>query len=106
MRGKPRLIRGKVGAMLQAYADTVIKSVMDQRRVDEYHFRKSNCPDHVEARREAIRCLHADGFGITEIARLIQMSERTIECHLSPRARAKRDSARLKRYMEQQEASA
>lgn len=106
MRGKPRLIRGKVGAFLQSYADTVIKSVMNQRRVDEYHFRKSNCPDHVGARREAIRRLHADGFGITEIARLIRMSEKTVECHLRPDARARRDAARLKRHMEQQEASA
>ncbi len=90
MRGKPRLIRGKVGAMLQAYADTVVKSVMDERGLSELQFRKSNYSEHVQARRDAINMLHADGFGITEISKLVRMSEKTVECHLRPAARKAR----------------
>lgn len=104
MRGKPRLIRGKVGAMLQAYADTVIKSVMDERRVSEWQFRESNQQECVKARREAVARLHADGFCITEISRLTLMNETTVACHLRPKCRDRRDAARLARLRGQQEA--
>ena len=100
MRGKPRLINGKVGAILQAYADTVIQAVMAEFRVNEYQFRKSNCPDHVYARREAIRRLKADGFGITEICRLVGMNEKTVAGHLHAATRKARNAARMIRYME------
>lgn len=91
MRGKPRLMRGKVGTMLQDYADTVIRALLDCRGISEHQFRKSNRRDHVQARRDAINLLHADGFGITEIGKLVRMSEKTVECHLRPKAREARN---------------
>lgn len=97
-RDKPSILRGKVRELLQAHADAVIQSVMDEYKIDEYHFRKSNFKKPMLARATAIRRLYADGFSYANISRLTGMNETTVATHLSSQVKARRLTAQRERW--------
>lgn len=99
-RDKPSILRGKVRELLQAHADAVVRSVLDECKVSEYHYRKSNFKKHALARALVIRRLYADGFSHVNISRLTGMNETTVATHLSSRVKARRQA-----YQREREAS-
>lgn len=98
-RVKDSLLRGKVREMLQAHADSVIKSVMEEEKISQYQLMKSHCVDHILARAKIVRQLHADGYSPTNILRVTGFNATTIASYLSEDIKLRRRQAR-NRYLE------
>ena len=90
-------MKGVIKSIVNDYAASVIKAVMDKYRVGEKDFRKSNFPHCVKARSAAIRRLSADGFSNNEISQVMRISPDTVSYRLNPKVRARRIALTAKR---------
>jgi G:T-mismatch repair DNA endonuclease (very short patch repair protein) len=89
---------GGLKAVADAYADSIIKAVMQERMIGGEDFWKSKSVRSVAARRRAIKRLQREGFTFRHIAELMKCSLTAVQYQLSDKAREYRRTARVKRY--------
>jgi DNA-binding CsgD family transcriptional regulator len=99
-------MRGKVKQLINDHAVSVINSVMATYMIGEREFYFSNLRDHVQARADAIRRLHADGLSAADIVRITGFSENTVFARIHPDIRELRNARRRKGHDPAKEARA
>ncbi len=82
-------LKGKILSIVDDYAASVIKAVMEEHQVGRADFESSKVPHFARARADAIKRLSADGFNIKAIARAMGMQTTSIEYHVYPNAKAR-----------------
>jgi hypothetical protein len=83
---------------MKGYA--IVRAVMAERRLGKEDFFHSKFPEHVKARRIAIKRLHEAGLNKSEIGRAVQRTQCTIRYWLSKEVRERKRQARIKRWHE------
>lgn len=79
------MMRGNVKALVDQYADNIIKSMLAERKMGIKDFRTSLQPQFVKARTAVIRRLHAEGFTCYAICRILKLNTRTVQSRFNPR---------------------
>lgn len=91
-------MKGKIKAIVDDYAASIIKAVMGEYKIGTVDFHKAQFIHCIKARAVAIKRLHADGFEIKEISRVMQVDRGTVAYRLNPefrkRKRAREDRRR------------
>lgn len=83
-------MRGDVKSMVDAYAATIIQSVMTEFRIGKSDFVTSRLPDHVKARATAILRLSEAGISELNISRIMNVHPTTVAYWKRPKCRAHR----------------
>lgn len=96
------MMRGNVKALVDQYADSIIKAMLSERMMGIKDFRTSYQPRFVNARTEVIQRLHDEGFSSYAISRILKMNRRTVEARFNPRIR-ERNQVCANRYQAKRE---
>jgi hypothetical protein len=84
-------MRGNVKALVDQYADSIVKEILAEHRVHIEDFRTSCRPCMVRLRTTMIKRLYAEGFSAYAISRILKLSERAIHERFNPRIRQRRE---------------
>jgi hypothetical protein len=83
-------MKGDVKSLVDAYATSIIKTVMAECRVGKVDFATSMLPHHVKARATAIQRLSAAGVSELNISRIMGVHPTTVAYWKRPNCRAHR----------------
>lgn len=98
-------MKGGLKAVADAYADSIIKTVMQERKIGGEDFWESTAIRSVAARRVAIKRLNREGFTFRHIAELMKCTTTTVTYHLSDEY-AERGRARCRQRANAKQAEA
>ncbi len=99
------MMRGNVKALVEKYANDIVKEMLAERLVGIKDFRTSLRPRHVSARTAVIKRLHDEGFSCYAIARILKMDVQTAESRFNPLVgERKRVGSAMRRQVKREEA--
>lgn len=98
-------MKGKIAAVVKAYADDHIYIVRGTSRLTDAEFRTSKTPIAVRARTIVIKRLMADGFTATEVARYTGLRIGMIERRIHPEQRDRGNYLRKLAYHAKKQAA-
>lgn len=92
------MMRGNVKALVEQYADGIVKEMLAERMIGIKDFRTSFQPRMVKARTAVIKRLYAEGFSTYAIANILKMNRRTVEGRFNPRVQERIKIGGKRRY--------